>query len=266
VQQLPAFGEQLRRLAEVRGLDRQTLARQASLTAAEITSTFDGAEPGMDVLVRLASVLGVHRSDLLVIAGREVPDHLAPRDATARGEMGWLAWSLTFLPRAVPELHELVRSLPRLPRPARPTVPTAHSDSYPNSPGGLVLRLLHNRNLDWIGAARYLYGLGGGPVLSASTIGMIGRGRKPLTPDLLAGFGAVLDIASADLSALTGIDASMSGARIHPDADEAAELIWSARELTAEQLRQVRNHAHDIRHERAAALDPRHRCSCTRRP
>jgi hypothetical protein len=45
-------------------------------------------------------------------------------------------------------------------------------------PGGLVLRLLHNRCLDWMGIAKYLYGLGGGPALSPSTIGMIGHGRK----------------------------------------------------------------------------------------
>lgn len=41
-------------------------------------------------------------------------------------------------------------------------------------------------------------------MLSASTIGMIGHGRKPLTPELLAGFAAFLDVSARDLGALTG--------------------------------------------------------------
>ncbi|SNS55863.1 hypothetical protein SAMN06264365_11865 [Actinoplanes regularis] len=254
------------RLAEVRGLDREMMVCQASPPEAEITSVFDGAEPSPALLRKLASVLGLHRSDLFVVSGQQVPDELAPQDATARGEIGWLAWSLTFLPHAVPELRELVRSLPRLPRPDRPVAPPPPHHSYPNSPGALVLRLLHNRNLDWTATAKYLYGLGGGPMLSASTIGLIGRGRKALTPDLLAGLGAVLDISSADLNALTGVDPSTDGAKIHPDADEAAELIWNARRLTVEQLRLVRDRAHAIRHERAEELNSGHRCSCGGRP
>ena len=68
---------------------------------------------------------------------------------------------------------------------------------------------------------------------------MIGEGRKPLTPDLLAVLGAVLDITSADLAALTGIDLSAAEVQVHPWAGEAADLIWSARRLTVEQLRAV---------------------------
>ena len=134
--------------------------------------------------------------------------------------------------------------------------------SYPDGPGSLVLRLLHNRGLGWTGIAKYLYGLGGGPALSASTIGLIGHGREALTPDLLAGFGAVLDISSTDLSILTGIDLSATDHRAHPDAGEVAELIWSARRLTAGQLRLLDARAHAIRHRRAEQLDPLHRCRC----
>lgn len=64
------------------------------------------------------------------------------RQVTARHEIRALAWSLTFLPRAVPDLFELVRSLPTLPRPSGPTEPAPPYRSYPNTPGGLVLRLL----------------------------------------------------------------------------------------------------------------------------
>jgi hypothetical protein len=117
-----------------------------------------------------------------------------------------------------------------------------------------------------MGIAKYLYGRGGGPTLSPSTIGMIGHGRKALTPDLLAGFGAVLDIGSVDLSILTGVDISATDQRIHPDAGEVAELIWNARWLTAEQLRMVADRAHDIRSARAEEIDPLHRCDCTGRP
>ena len=191
---------------------------------------------------------------------------LAAPDPNARDRVGWLAWSLIYLPGAATELHELIRSLPRLPRLAEPVAPTPPRHSYPNCPGSLVLRLLHNRYLDWTGIAKYLYGLGGGPALSASTIGMIGHGRKALTPDLLAGFGAVLDISSFDLSILTGVDISAADQRAHPDAGEVAELIWSARQLTAEQLRVLEDRVHAIRHERTEQLDPLHRCHCTGRP
>lgn len=266
VQALPAFGEQLIRLAEVRGLDRRTLAERASLNETVITSALDGAAPSVAVLCRLAPVLGLHRSDLLLIAGRQIPDDLVPPDPNVRDKVGWLAWALMYLPRAATELHELVRSLPRSSGPVEPVVPAPRRHSYPNCPGGLVLRLLRNRCLDWGGIARYLYGVGGGPALSASTIGMIGHGRKALTPELLAGFGAVLDIAPADLAVLTGVDISAAGNRIHPDAGEIAELIWNARWLTAEQLRLVQDREHDIRHDRAEELDPLHRCPCPGRP
>ena len=263
MQALPAFGEQLIRLAEVRGLDRTALADRAFLPEAALASVIDGAEPSVEILCRLASVLSLHRSDLVVISGQQVPIELAAPDPNARDRIGWLAWSLTYLPGAATDLRELVRSLPRLPRPAGPVAPTPPRHLYPKCPGSLVLRLLHNRCLDWMGIAKYLYGLGGGPALSASTIGMIGHGREDLTPDLLAGFGAVLDISSFDLSILTGVDLSAADQRAHPDAGEVAELIWSARQLTAEQLRLLGDRAHAIRHERTEQLDPLHRCRCT---
>ena len=266
MQALPAFGERLIRLAEVRGLDHKALADRASLPGAVLASVLDGAEPSVAVLCRLASVLGLHRSDLVVTAGRQAPDELAAPDLEARDRAGELAWSLIYLPGAATELQKLVRSLPRLPGPAGPVAPPPPRHLYPDCPGSLVLRLLHNRYLDWMGIAEYLFGMGGGPVLSAPTIGAIGHGRKALTPDLLAGFGAVLDISSVDLSILTGIDISAADQRAHPDAGEVAELLWSARQLTAEQMRLLEERAHAIRHERTEQLDPLHRCRCTGHP
>src|SRR6266545_3881302 len=52
----------------------------------------------------------------------------------------------------------------------------------------------------------YLFGLGRGDMLSASTIGMIGHGKKALTAGLQAGFAASLDIPAHDLTTVTGID------------------------------------------------------------
>ncbi|MDR7320014.1 MULTISPECIES: hypothetical protein [Catenuloplanes] len=109
------------------------------------------------------------------------------------------------------------------------------------------MRLLHNRNLDWSGATRCLYGLGGAGPLSAATIGVIGRGRKALTPDLVAGFAAVLGMAAADLGVLTGVDVTGAGRRVHPGAAEAAALLWEARRLTAAQVSRVQGRAALIR-------------------
>ncbi|WP_327001811.1 hypothetical protein OHA72_42800 [Dactylosporangium sp. NBC_01737] len=83
--------------------------------------------------------------------------------------------------------------------------------------------------------------------------------------DLLAAFAALLDIAPRDVSALTGIALPDGAPAAHPDAVEAAELIWHARRLTAAQLQQVNDRAHAIRHERAEELDPGLRCDCDRR-
>jgi hypothetical protein len=266
VKKLPAFGVQVMRLAELRGVDVGSLARRATVAETEITSVLDGGDPDPLLLRRLAVALDLHQSDLFVIAGRQVPDDLAPLDATAASVIGSLAWSLTHLPRAVRELHQLVQSLPQQPCAQGSPPPTPLSRQYPSSAGGLVLRLSHNRNLNWIGCAMYLFGLGRGNMLSASTIGMIGHGKKAMTPELLAGFAAFLDISSGDLSALTGIDLTSAGPAVHPDAAEAAALIWNARRLTAGQLRQVCDHAHAMRHERADELEHRLRCSCPGAP
>jgi len=262
VQDLPVFGVQLRRLTELRGLEFSLLARRVSVAETELTALLDGVEPDSSLLRRLAPALDLHQSDLFVIAGQTVPDDLAPWDPAAGRLVGELAWDLTYLPHAASQLRELVSSLPLLPRPRRPRETTPSYRQYPNIAGGLVLRLLHNRNLNWLGAAQYLFGLGGGPALSSSTIGRIGHGKLALTPALLAGFAAFLGIAPRDLGALTGIDLTVADVPAHPDAAEAAELIWHARRLTADQVHTILDRAHAIRHELAADLRPSLRCSC----
>ena len=261
MRELPAFGVQLALLAGRRGLDAGDLARSTGTADTVITSVLDGGEPDPSLLRRLGPVLGLHRSDLFVIAGQPVPDDLTPLDATASSTLGSLAWSLTYLPGAVPELHQLVRAMPQQPRPASPpAVPPRHRRR--RGAGGLVVRLLHNRNLNLHGSAKYLFGIGNGPALSGSTIGLIGGAEKVLTPELLAGVAAFLDVPWDDLSALTGIDLAGVDQPTHPDAAEVAELIWAARRLTADQLRQVGRHAHAIRHRLTDELEPGLRCSC----
>ncbi|MFY1650985.1 XRE family transcriptional regulator [Solwaraspora sp. WMMB762] len=261
MRELPAFGVQLALLAGRRGLDAGSLARGTGTADTVILSVLAGGEPDPSLLCRLGPVLGLHRSDLFVIAGQPVPDDLTPLDATASSALGWLAWSLTYLPGAVPELHQLVRAMPQQPRPAPPP-PEPPRHRRLRGPGGLVVRLLQNRNLGLPGSAKYLFGIGKGPMLSASTIGLIGGAEKTLTPELLAGFAAFIDIPRDDLSALTGIDLAGVDQPAHPDAAKVAELIWAARRLTADQLQQVDRHAHAIRHQRTDELEPWLRCNC----
>ncbi|MGY4910353.1 XRE family transcriptional regulator [Micromonospora aurantiaca (nom. illeg.)] len=261
---LPTFAVQVRRLAELRGIGVSSLARRAAVPEPLITAVLDGTEPDPSLLRRLAPALGLHAGDLFVIAGRPVPHDLAPLDPAAADGIASLSWSLTYLPRAVRELHQLVRSLPQQPRPEPSSA--LRYQQYPNNPGGLMLRLLHNRNLNWFGSAKYLFGIGRRDMLSASTIGMIGCGTKTLTPDLLVGFAAFLDISPDDLGALTGIDLADDRPPVHPDATEVAQLIWNARRLTVGQLQEVRDRAHAIRHERAGELSPDRRCACPGRP
>jgi transcriptional regulator with XRE-family HTH domain len=265
VGELPAFNVQLARLAGLHGLDAADLARRGDTDEAAIRSVLAGAEPGPMLLRRLASALGLHRSDLFVIAGQPVPADLAPLDPKAATITDGLAWDLTYLPGAAPELRQLIASLPSPPPPPGPppVLPLPYRN-YPDIAGSLVVRLLHNRNLTWLGCATFLFGIGWGDGLSASTIGLIARGRKALTPDLLAGLAAVIDIPAADLSALTGVGPVDPGRAAHPDTADVAALLWDARRLSAAQLETVADRAHDIRHERAAELEPGLRCTCPR--
>jgi hypothetical protein len=251
VDQLPRFGVRLKRLLDARGA--------GAAPPAGIDEVLAGDEPSPLLLRRLAPALGLHRSDLFVIAGRPVPEDLAPPDPAAYGAVGSLAWPLTYVPGIAPELRTFVAGLPRQPPvPGRVRAGYAQQD-YPDTAGGLIARLLHNRNLDRPAAARYLYGVGRGPMLSASTIRLIGLGRKALTPGLLAGLAAVIDIGLRDLAALTGIEPAGGPGG---DATEVAALVWDMRRLTVAQLDQVGDRAHALRHERAGEIAARLRCRC----
>lgn len=270
----------LMRLAARRGLDSGELARLAAGPVGDdgggepgsvgddgggrpgSVGDKDGGGPRPDQLRRLAPALGLHTSDLFAIAGQEVPDDLAMRRRPGAARLGSLIWTLTYIPGAVPDLGALIRAMPLLPAPFVPRQPTPPHRQYPDGPGGLVLRLLENRDLGWMNAAKAMLGLGRRPALSAATIGAIGRGTKELTPDLLIGLGAAIDIPILDLAALTGVDVSGDHRPVHPDAAEAARLFWNSRRLTAAQWKAVGERGHALRHERADELDPLMRCRC----
>ncbi|SDJ93217.1 hypothetical protein SAMN05421869_11355 [Nonomuraea jiangxiensis] len=150
-------------------------------------------------------------------------------------------------PELVDHVRRLVRSLPQHPR-ACPFPPPKPWELYEPSYGAALVRMLTNRNLNWTAAAKALYCLTG-LALSPATIGQIGRGRKELSPDLLARLATVLGIPAADLAAVTGIRLPTKMPPAHPAAAELTTLLWDVRRLTAEQVRQVLNETESLRGE-----------------
>lgn len=210
---------------------------------------FDGVVPSPSLLRRLAPALRLHVADLFVIAGVAVPEELAPLDANARVWVRRLVGRAVYLsPEHRRRLLRLVRSLPQWDR-TQPVPPPQKREQYEPGFGAVLVRMLGNRNLDWSGGVwalglltRHLY-------LSAATIGMVGHGRKELTPDLLVGFATVLGIPADDLAAITGIEPAGDISPPNPAAAEVAELIWEVRRLTADQVRQVCDEAESMRQE-----------------
>ncbi|MEV1003581.1 hypothetical protein [Nonomuraea sp. NPDC050202] len=248
----PRFGVLLARLASHRGLSLGDLAHLSEVPEAKLQEVYDGAEPGRELLLRLAPTLGWHEVDVFALAAMPAPDELTPLDADA----GWWVASLINQARCLPaeligELRLRARLLPEQPR-LRPMPPPKPYQQYEPSFGAALLRMLAYRNLGWVNSAKCLLcltGLG----LAGSTIGMIGRGVKELTPDLLARFATVLGIASSDLSAVTGIELPDQPPPAHPAAKDLAELIWDARRLISNQVRHLHDEAKSLRGE---LLDP----------
>jgi hypothetical protein len=118
----------------------------------------------------------------------------------------------------------------------------------------MVVAMLANRNLfSWVDAAQTLARL---TTLywSPSTVGMVGRGRKVLTPDELACFAQLLDIPLGDLTAIG--DVWLPPEKLSQDAagSEMARLLWDVRHLTADQLRKVTALAKSMREDVVARV------------
>ena len=234
----PGFDVLLARLASHQQPDIADLSRTAGIPEPELRAVLAGTVPSPSLLRRLAPALHLHAADLCVIAGVAVPDELAPLDVRAGGRVPYLVENAMSLP---PEhrhrLRRLVRSLPQEKRTQPVHTPRAYEE-YERGFGGVLVRMLSNRNLGWVGTARtFLYLTG--RYWSASTYGMVGHGRKELTPDLLVDFATVLGIPADTLSVLTGIDLPDGIPPRNPAVVDVAELMWEVRRLTVDQVGQV---------------------------
>jgi transcriptional regulator with XRE-family HTH domain len=248
---LAAFCVLLRRLSDRRGLDIHDLSDVAELPESEVEAVLNGTVPSSSFLQRIAPALGLHAADLFVIAGVPVPEEMAPLDSRAGALVPVLAQYAVGLSReSRRRLLEIVRSLPQHDR-TQPVPEPKVYERYPSGFGGMLLRMLGNRNLNLWNSAAALARLTGGRVyLSASTVGLVGRGRKEITPDLLGGFAIVLGMPTDDLAALGEIEiAEEHSSSANPALADAAELIWELRRLTAEQVRQLRDETNSMRLE-----------------
>lgn len=115
-------------------------------------------------------------------------------------------------------------------------------EDYPPGFGSLLLRMLELRNLNWSGTAKAMC-LMSGVCKAASTIGVVGRGVKPLDAELLDGFAMTLGVPVAVLAELTGVRPSAAAREPAPEVVDTAALIWEVRHVTAEQQERLRAYA-----------------------
>ncbi|MDQ0596353.1 hypothetical protein QF037_000698 [Streptomyces canus] len=232
----------LNRLAKHHGLCADDLSRLSSVPAAEVRAVLDGAPPGASLLRRLAPVFQLEAEDLYVIAAAALPLEMTPLDPRAGTTVARLAWHAARLPRDQRyQLRRLAQSLPQERRTQPDPEPRAHLQ-YPPGPGGLLMRLLANRNLGWLAGAQTFLTLTG-RYWSAATYGQVGHGCIELTPDLLADYAIVLGIRADDLAALTGVKLQDRTAPPSEVAVDVTGLIWDVRRLTLDQIQHLRDTA-----------------------
>jgi hypothetical protein len=256
--ELPSFGVLLTRLMEHRGLDSRTLSNTAEISESQLRALLNGAAPDppespeppdAELLERLAPAIDLHTADLFVIAGLDVPEGLAPVEAAAGKLLPDLVREFMHLsPESRRRLRQIVQSMPQADR----TEPAAEPPTWERHDPGLgamLVRLFRNRNMSHMESVRVLF-LMTGIGLSRSTLGMVGDGRKELSPELLADFATVLGIPAEDLAALTDIELPAgSPAPPHPATTGVAELLWDVRRLTTEQLQEIHERAESMREQ-----------------
>ncbi|MET9595617.1 helix-turn-helix transcriptional regulator [Streptomyces sp. NPDC006516] len=232
----PGFGVMLARLLDHRGLSVQELASRAGLTASEVRAVLAGEAPGEGRLRRIAPAVGFHAVDLFILAGLAVPDDMAPLDAAAGRWAPDIVMDAVHLSSA--ERRELLQLIRSMPQEERPSLFTAKRLASHAGPGGWAIRMLQYRNLSWMGMAQLL-AVVTPTYLSAATYGVIGNGRKELTPRLVTDFAALLGANARELAALTGIYLHEVPPPPAPEAVDAAVLLWEARRLSAGQAEHV---------------------------
>ena len=240
--------------AMVEAGDATALGRLLARRWPAVAATADGLLPELDAVRaggaassssvrRLAPMLGLHTADLFVIAGLELSRDLVPASGTGPWHVGSvLERAVKLAPQSLRRLRERVRSLPEYP-PAWP--PVRPRCGYPLGPGEMMLRLLRNRNIRSY-SPKVLYFIGDGPMVSSSTMAMLGPGRTRLTPQYVTAFATVLGIPGDDLAAVAGV-AAATEPRLHRNHVELAQLAWEARRLRSEQLAEVLDLAECLR-------------------
>lgn len=240
----PGFGVRLARLLDRRELGAQELGVRAGVTANEVRAVLAGEAPGHELLRRIAPAVGFHAVDLFILAGLAVPDDMAPLDAAAERWAPYIVMDALHL--LVAERRELLRLMRSLPQEDRRSVFAAKRLAPLAGPGGRVIRMLQYRNLGWTGMAKLL-AVVTPTYLSAATYGVIGDGRKELTPRLVTDFAALLGTDPRELAALTGVELREVPQPPAPEAVDAAVLLWEARRLSAAQAQHVAELARSLR-------------------
>lgn len=239
------FGMRLMRLLNYRELDPIWLSRTATIAESELESVFDGQAPSPSMLRRLSPALDLHVADMFVIADLAVPEDLRPLDERVGGDLGRIAQhAIRMQAERRRSLRQYVQSLPEEVRAGNALVQPLY-EQYQLNAGAIIVRMLHNRNLRWLNAAKVLFCLARIGPFSPATIGAVGHGRKELSPELLVGFATVLAVPAGDLAALTGVELTHACPPADPAATDVARLIWDMRRLSASQIRQVREAAAD---------------------
>ncbi|WP_330275747.1 hypothetical protein OG205_08795 [Lentzea sp. NBC_00516] len=185
----------------------------------------------------------LHESDRLAIASRPMPHELLPLAPHASGSVDTLLRHfLPLSPEQRAEVLTLAKSLPSQDRTENASMPFLYTLCLNNAgPGGVVMRLLANRNLTPSAIAKMTYRVtNGGRYWSASTYIGVSTGRTKLTPELLGELAVLLNIPAVELEALTGITPVGT-----PD-PEVGDLVWECRRLTGDQIWQLREFAESL--------------------
>lgn len=217
------FSIRIRRLLAHRQIDPATLPDPVT------------DHPDPQLIRRLAPFLGLHTADLFVIAQHPPPHDLAPSSTKTWNVASVLSYAVKLSPGHLHQVHDTVRAMPLIPS-AEPPAPIK---DYPHRSGGMLLRLLANRNIPpWSSAL--LCRVGGGPYVANSTIFQLGQGGVKLTPHYVTAFGHLLGIDAGDLAALTRVGPPVESTRLHPQRAQLAQLAWDSRQLNADQISEIR--------------------------
>ncbi|GAA4897057.1 hypothetical protein LX16_1264 [Stackebrandtia albiflava] len=197
------FSTRLGRLLDREGLEAAAAACRAEVTTRELDGVLAGAIPAPALLRGLAPTLGWHAADMFAVAGDALPEDLAPGEDAVSWDVHYILGQAAVLPeRHRDTLRESVRTAPG--RRPPPRVPYRH-EHYEDGPGAILMRLLRNRGQSWSVIPKTI-GAVTGRIWSPSTYGLIARGLKEVTPDVLGDFSAVLDVPPTGLSAVIGME------------------------------------------------------------